>query len=286
MHPNRGVSSQLAAGRGRQQCGHRLGDERQQDLGLRIAETGVELEHPRTVGGKHQPDVEAAAERGVAAAHLGEHRCDHRAPCLVQELPEVKSDRRRVGTHAAGVGTGVAVEGALIVTSRAEHAAALAVGDGEDAHLTTLEPFLDQRYVTRLCEAALLHALAQCRLRVGDPVAHLDTLAERESVGLDHTSARAAPDEGPTLFETVGSHGHVAGRRDASLLHDRLGEAFAALEPRRRRRRTEARNTRRRRRHRRRRPRAQRPGRLRRGRHRAGGPRRRWQGRRRRRAGG
>ena len=70
-------------------------EQRQDRLGLGIAEADVELEDARPVGGQHQPGVQAAAEARAAPLELGEHR-------LVRERAEARRPRPAVrpGTGA------------------------------------------------------------------------------------------------------------------------------------------------------------------------------------------
>ena len=73
MHAHRSVLEGAARGCG-EQIQQVLVDAWQQRLGLGVAEAGVELQHPRSVGGHHQPGIEDARERRAAAGHLGNHR--------------------------------------------------------------------------------------------------------------------------------------------------------------------------------------------------------------------
>ena len=71
------------------------------------------------LGGQHQPGIQHAAERRAAPRHLGERRTDdavHRG--VLQRRGERR--RRRVGAHAAGVRTGLALADALVVLRGAE----------------------------------------------------------------------------------------------------------------------------------------------------------------------
>ena len=55
----------------------------------------------------------------------------------------VPSGAGRVGAHAAGVGAGVAVEGALVVLRRRQRHDGPAGDQGQDAQLLAFEPLLD-----------------------------------------------------------------------------------------------------------------------------------------------
>ncbi len=63
-------------------------EQRQDRLGLGVAEAHVELEDARTVGGQHHARVQAAGEAGAATLELEQHR-------LVRELAEARGLLRR-----------------------------------------------------------------------------------------------------------------------------------------------------------------------------------------------
>ena len=61
---------ELADGGGIQQPTKGCGQTSQNHLRLRVAEPGVELDHPQPAGGQGQPDVEHTDEWRSAVAHL------------------------------------------------------------------------------------------------------------------------------------------------------------------------------------------------------------------------
>ncbi len=161
----------------------------QHDLGLGVAETGVELQQPRPRLGEHQPGVEAAAVRGALLAQGGDAGLDEAAQGVVEQGAGIEPRGRRVGAHAAGVGAAVAVVGALVVAGGGEHAHADTVAEREDAHLAAAHPLLDDDPRARLAEAALEQAGVDGGARRGGVVADGHPLAEGEAVGLDHAGA-------------------------------------------------------------------------------------------------
>ena len=91
------------------------------DLGLGVAEAGVELDDPDATAGDRQTGVQQAGEGGAAAAHLVDGRLQDGLHDLVDQL-RVGPRQRGVRAHAAGVGARVAVECALEVLGGLERA--------------------------------------------------------------------------------------------------------------------------------------------------------------------
>ena len=167
----------------------------QHRLGLGIPEAAVPLDHLGTLGRQHEPAVEQPAEgplRGGQRPHGGqEDRLDDaRAQLLVDQR------RGRVGAHAAGVGTPVAVVGRLVVLGRGQQGDALAVAEGHHRHLGAEQPLLDDHPGAGLTEpTGPQHGpdrLARLLVRRG----HHHPLARAEPVGLDHDVAPLRVDEG------------------------------------------------------------------------------------------
>ncbi len=127
-------------------AGHRHLDEvarheRQQDLGLRIAEAAVELEDPRPVGCEHQPGVEHAAVGAPLECAAAHHRHEDRAGELLHERR--RTDRGGcVRAHAARVRTTVTLADALVVLCRRHDGDALPVAEGEQRDLLADEQLL------------------------------------------------------------------------------------------------------------------------------------------------
>ena len=224
-----------AAPRHRLEQGERVrGQEREQDLGLGVAEAAVELDHARRpVRVDHQADVEDAAVRDPVRPHAVEHGPDDLG--LDPLADGVGDDRgRRVGAHPARVGPGVALADPLVVLGRREEHVALAVGEDEHAGLLAPEKVLDDdRRAGRAERAAfeeVAEGLAGGLARLGDH----DALARREPVGLEDDRERLALDVGAGLVELAEPERPRGRGRDAVALHDALGERLRPLEPRRR----------------------------------------------------
>ena len=103
--------------------------------------------------------------------------------------------RRRIGAHAAGVGSLIAVVAALVVLRGGERQH-LAVGcDDDEARLPRrLQEFLDDD----ACAGGAEACRRTCRGRLDRRVMRLadhDALAGREAVGLDHQGSALRPDE-------------------------------------------------------------------------------------------
>ncbi len=130
-------------GRGRpQQPGQRRLQQREHDLGLRVAEAGVELDHPRPPRGQRQPDVEQPGERRAPRGQLGQRRPDHGRQHVVDQ-PGRRPVQRRVRPHAAGVGAGVAVADPLEVLRRQQRPHRRPVGQAEQRDLRAVQELLD-----------------------------------------------------------------------------------------------------------------------------------------------
>ena len=92
------------------------------------------------MGGEHEARVQETGERRVARGELGEHGpmnlCD-------ESFEEGRAGNGREGSHAARVGTGVAVSRPLEVPGGRERNGAPPVADGEDRQLLAFEQLLD-----------------------------------------------------------------------------------------------------------------------------------------------
>ena len=154
----------------------------------------------------------AARSRQGAFGHLRRH---HR--------------RRRVGAHAAGVWTLVAIERALVVLRARERQRGIAVAQDEEARLFAGEKFLDHKLGAGFAQSATEDHV-DCALGLRKTLRHHHALAGGEPVGLDHdrTAVRAHVILGRIrCAETL-----IGGGRDAVRLAQILGEALGAFEPR------------------------------------------------------
>src|ERR1700694_4288168 len=94
--------SKVAVGAGNQGWHQIACHSRQQDLGLGVAEPGIEFDHHRALFGQHDLGIEATAVRRLPTRHL----LDHRLGTLTQDPGHhlgVDIGGRAVGAHAAGI---------------------------------------------------------------------------------------------------------------------------------------------------------------------------------------
>ena len=197
---------------------------RQHNLGLGVAEAGVELEDLRAVLGEHEAAVEAAGVGDALCGELGDDALldvDHGLELLVGD-----HGHRAVDAHAARVGAKVAVEGALVVLRGGQGHEGLAVGEGQKRALGPFHHLFhdDGRAgIAKDAAEALVNTLEGLLGGLG----HDDALAGGKSVGLDHDGAADPLDVGRAGGlvgkAAVGCGGHAGAR------HDLLGELLRAL---------------------------------------------------------
>ena len=201
--------------------------QRQHHLGLRIAEAAVVLDDLRPVFGDHQAKVEAALEGaalGVHGPHRGQEDLLHAALRHRPGVIGVGGD----GAHAAGVETGVAVAGALMVHGGHHGHQRVSVGEGQNGDLRPLQVFLDDHAQAAVAELFPRHHVGDglfCLLPGGGDD---DALAQGQPVGLDHGGDRGGLQIGQSLLQ----HGEapVFGGGDAVAAHQVLGKYLAALD--------------------------------------------------------
>ena len=201
---------------------------REHDLGLGVAEAGVELEDLRAVLGEHEAAVEAALVHDAVGRELRDDALldvDHGVVLVLGE-----EGHGAVDAHAARVGTLVAVERALVVLRGGQGNEGRAVGEGEHRALGAGEGLLDDHGRAGVAEVveAGMHAGERLVGGLGDD----DALARGETVGLDHERAARALDVVGTLL--LARKRAVGGRGDLGACHDLLGELLGALHLRRR----------------------------------------------------
>ena len=141
---------------------------------------------------------------------LGHHLVD-RARCQPRQ--------RRIGAHAAGVGTLIIVTDPFEILGRLQRQRLAAVGDHEQARLRPVEVFLDDDLV------AAPAVLQRSRPVGGDQ----HTFTGRQSVVLDDVGC-AEPVEGRCQFGLIVTD-QTGGGRDAGIGHHLLRERFRTLQP-------------------------------------------------------
>ena len=140
----------------------------------------------------------------------------------------VGHDRHRaVHAHAAGVGTQVALECALVILRGRHRTNGLAIGERQQRALGTGEHLLDHHGAAGIAERAV-EAFMHGIQRLVQRERHHDALARGEAVRLDdHRSA---------LLAHVGERGLLIGKGpvgsggDVGARHELLGEEFGTLE--------------------------------------------------------
>jgi len=208
----------------RQQIAHQ---SRQQRLAFGVAEADIVLDELRPLARQHQPGIEHALEGPPLRRHALDRRHDDTVHDLAFER-RGEARRGRIGAHAAGIGSGVALADALVVPRRGERQRMRAVDQREEARLLALEKLLDDHFCPGGAEALRHHGLVDGRFRLGDARRHGDALARRQPVGLDDDRRAALADERLRLDRVaeaaIGSGG------DAVFGAEILGEALGALE--------------------------------------------------------
>ena len=167
--PGHRCLGKAARGHGPQQFRQVGGKQRHQHLGLRVAETYVELQDARALFGHHDPDEQHAAVQQPVGAQSAYRR-----------LHDLRVDRRRQvavdpwhrahGAHPAGVGAGVAVLRFLVVAADRQHRRSAAVHQQEQRQLETVQVLFREHRAAGQCAGAeseqclavvrLQHALA------------------------------------------------------------------------------------------------------------------------------
>ena len=97
----------------------------------------------------------------------------------------VDQRRRAIGAHAAGVRTGVAVVGPLVILRRRQRDDRPAVGDRQHAGFLAVEPLFDHDLVAGVAEFAVAADAFDRFDRFGPRGADKHSLARRQAVGLD-----------------------------------------------------------------------------------------------------
>ncbi len=135
---------------------------------------------------------------------------------------------RRIGTHAAGIGTSIAVQGRFVVLGRRQGHDNLTVGEGQKRRLLPFQKFLDNHATASGAKSSfaedVLHRGDGFRLSLGDD----DTLTGSKAVGLDHDGRALLTDKVLGLLGI--GEGAVSCGRHSVLGHQVLGETLAALD--------------------------------------------------------
>ena len=207
-----------------------IGLEAHEDrLGFRIAAAAIELQNVRcAVGGNHESGVQEAGVRHALGGQSADSRFDDLAhDAGVQRRGDYR--RRRIGAHAAGVGSAITVVAALVILGAGERQAVRAVRHDDEARLLAGQELLDHHLAAGLTELAGEHRLRRgARLLDGGGDHH--ALAGGQAARLDHQRRALAAQ--PRGIEAVAREGRGARRRNAMASQEFLGKGLGALEPR------------------------------------------------------
>ncbi len=161
---------------------------------------------------------------GGHAANRGQNHLIHDA--LMNALGDHR--RRRVGAHAAGVGPGIAVAGALVILAGGHRQHVLAIDHDDEAGLLALEEILDHDPRSGIAEGVVLEHVTDRRFGLGFGHRHDHALARGQPVGLDHDRRALLPEVGQRGFDLA--ERLVVGGRNRVACQEVLGECLGALE--------------------------------------------------------
>ena len=226
----RGVAGEPPGGGRQQHFAERGLEAGEQRLGLRVAETCVELHDTEPPGRECESGVDEADEGGAAATEFVDGGLDHAVHHVGDEAGRCPR-QGGVGAHAAGIGAGVAVPDPLEVLRWLERQHAGAVTEREKADLRPVQVVLDDHAPAAgsVPDGGVPVVGDDDALACGQPVV-LHDVGGAELVQRSHHLAHVEAEPG-------------VGSRDAGRLHDLLGEGLAALQLRRGCARTEDRDT-------------------------------------------
>jgi hypothetical protein len=200
-----------------------------QHLAFRIAEADIVFDQLRAALGDHQPGKQHASVGRAHRLHGAHGRLDDLVHYALVHFRR-HDRRRRIGAHAAGVGTLVAVADALVVLRRGKRDRGLAVAQREERGFLADQTILDHDFPGRLPEAAAEHHVDggfgfRHRLR------HHHALTGGKPIGLHHDRRAFFPHV--VLGRSRALEALVSGGRNLVGLAQVLGETLGAFQPRR-----------------------------------------------------
>ena len=202
-------------------------EPRQDDLGFGVSETGIVFEHLRAVGSEHDADEQRAAKVDA----LGRDRLDRGNHDLTFDLSQqVGSDhvRGRVGSHAAGIGAGVAFTNAFVVLRGWQNEVVAPRDDHQNRRFFSVETVLDQHPRSAGAEFPALKHIAHGLLGLGVIGGNDDSFAGGETVRFDHDRRAAFSQVIDGRFDLVKYARRGGG--DTVFEEDLFGEDFGGLE--------------------------------------------------------
>ncbi len=198
-----------------------------QRLRFRIAHPHIKLQYLWPLCGDHQAGVKKTGERLAPDAHVIENRLNDALGDLVSLLFRQDSCVA-IGAHPSGVRAPVTIEDRLVILCRLKRNGALPVAKNNETDLLTDQTFFDNK--------PPLRKPLQRRLRLFFVIHNDDAFARGEAVSLQYQREVKAVEDSARFGGILDRF--ESGCRNPSLLHELLGEDFAALQPRRLSRRT------------------------------------------------
>ncbi len=135
---------------------------------------------------------------------------------------------RRIGTHTASIGTGIAVQGRLVVLGRSQRHDDLTVGEGQKRGLLPFQEFLNNHATASGSKSSITEDILHCGDGFRFSLSNDDALTSSQTVGLNHDGCTLLTDKVLGLLG-IGK-GAVGCGRHSVLGHQVLGETLAALD--------------------------------------------------------
>ena len=184
-----------------------------QRLRLGVAQADVELEDLGAVGGHHQAGIEEAGEAG--GVHGG---IDDRAQNLLR-LGVGQDAGIAICAHAAGVGSGVAIEDGFVILRGRERDHVAAVAQRDEADFFAAQKLFDHQAALQLAERGF---------GLGAVLRDDDAFSGREAVGFEDHGKAEAVERARASAGVVG--GGEAGGWDSALRKKALCENLTAFQ--------------------------------------------------------
>ena len=200
-------------------------------LALRVSQPAVEFQRARVAGAvDHQPGVEKSDVGMAFLRHALYRRLDDFAHHARVDLG--RDDRcRRIGAHAAGVRTLVAIAQPLVILARGERQHVRAVAHHDEARLLAFQELLHHHAAARGAIAPLDQHGVEGGVRLLARGGDHHAFAGGEAVGLDDDRRALGGDVRSRVARVV--EAAVARGRQTVAHHEALGEVLGGLELRR-----------------------------------------------------
>ena len=206
-------------------------------LGFRVAKAAVVLDDSRLPGrANHQARIE---ETGVGIAFFG-HAADRGQDDLVHDsLVYVRGDHRsgRVGTHATGIGAGVAFANAFVILAGGHGQHVLAINHYDKAGFFAGQKLFDNHSTTGFAKGVARQHIGHGVLGLLQRFSHYHALARGQPVGLYYNRCAVFAQVGQGRLElgkvAVSAGGDIVARQEIfgeGLGAFQLGSALARAE--------------------------------------------------------